>query len=285
MIGVVELRYVWILQIDKKKQGLKRGHVTPTKHTRGQKKKQTNGRAVSYLAISKQAQTNPSCLPVWSTTHIDDIFNKKREDFRLDLFSKLSLLSSVRPLPFPLSKHLWMQTCGQRQRRLQTWQEEESRVRRLWFARRTSLLQSKKSTNFTSAFPSISLVQPSRLSALRGKPSMRKRNFWPSFVMVSSMAWQTKPPPPKKQTFDQLSTAPSVAVNRRKRSKHTRTHTHKVHAPIQAVTPVRKISTGCPQEVSWWHNRITGVNDNLHLITLEDLTDQLHNLGEFFFRL
>lgn len=35
----------------------------------------------------------------------------------LNLFSKLSLLSSVRPLLFPLSRHLWMQTCGQKRQR------------------------------------------------------------------------------------------------------------------------------------------------------------------------
>lgn len=114
----------------------------------------------------------------------------------LYLFSKLSLLSSVRPLSFPLSKHLWTHTCGRRRCWSQTWAKTEAEAQvcqnqtGVWFASHTSLLQSKKSTNFTSAFPSISLFQPSRLSALRGKPSIRKRNFWSSFVMVSSMAWQ-----------------------------------------------------------------------------------------------
>lgn len=37
----------------------------------------------------------------------------KVECFELHLFSKLSLLSSVRPLLFPLSRHLLMQTCRQ----------------------------------------------------------------------------------------------------------------------------------------------------------------------------
>lgn len=56
----------------------------------------------------------------------------------------------------------------------------------------TSLLQSKKSTNLTSALSSMTVFQPWRLSSLRGKPSMRKRNFFSSFCMVSSMAFENR---------------------------------------------------------------------------------------------
>lgn len=62
----------------------------------------------------------------------------------------------------------------------------------VWFPWCTSLLQSKKRTNLTSALSSMTVFQPWRLSSLRGKPSMRKRNFFSSFCMVSSMAFRNR---------------------------------------------------------------------------------------------
>lgn len=121
----------------------------------------------------------------------------------LYLLFKLSLLSSVRPLFFPLSRHLLMQTYRQKELLLyfKMTGKHNTNIKHLLIRRfsllsalcypeRTSLLQSKKSTNLTSALVSMTFFQPWRLSSLRGKPSMRKLNFFSSFCMVSSIAWQ-----------------------------------------------------------------------------------------------
>ena len=119
----------------------------------------------------------------------------------LHLFSRLSLLSSVRPLSFPLSRHLLMQTCAQTRSCPQSklaprdissalcmQLKTDGGVSAFQFPRPTSLPQSKKSTNLTSALPSMTVFHPWRLSSLRGKPSMRNRNFFASFCIVSSIA-------------------------------------------------------------------------------------------------
>jgi len=53
----------------------------------------------------------------------------------------------------------------------------------------TSLSQSKKRTKETSAFPSIVLFQPWRLSSFLGKPSIKNLFFWEFAAIVWSIAW------------------------------------------------------------------------------------------------
>lgn len=53
----------------------------------------------------------------------------------------------------------------------------------------TSLSQSKKRTKETSAFPSIVLFQPWRLSSFLGNPSIKNLFFWELAAIVWSIAW------------------------------------------------------------------------------------------------
>lgn len=118
IIGLVEFRYVWILQPKKKHVWLLvSGDLvgTPVRHMSS--KKQT----CSYLAVSKIVQTNLYGIHVIFRLMESVQIIQRTFVVGLDLFSKLSLLSSVRPLFFPLSKHRSMQTCGQRECRSQTW--------------------------------------------------------------------------------------------------------------------------------------------------------------------